>query len=271
MTADRPPARWFSGAEAEPIGLGCSGARVWALSDRAGRTVRYLKAERVEDAAPAVPGYGSVVGEAERARWVRSQGLPAPAVLDAGVDGGWQVMLSAAVPGIPMSALAGPAASSAVSGLAEMLASMHHLPTDRCPFRRDLDVLLDGAAAAVAVGAVRADDFDEQRSGSTPAALLALARRDRPAAEDLVVCHGDACLPNVLVDPESGRVTGLVDLGRLGIADRHSDLALAVRSLGDPQLNPGYGAAAAAEFLRRYPMRADPRLLDYYQLLDEFF
>jgi kanamycin kinase len=148
---------------------------------------------------------------------------------------------------------------------------MHHLPIDRCPFRRDLDVLLDGAAAAVATGTMRSDDFDAQRAECTPAELLALALRDRPASEDLAVCHGDACLPNVLIDPQSGHVTGVVDVGRLGVADRHSDLALAVRSLGDAHLNPGYGPAAAADFLGRYPVRADRRRLDYYQLLDEFF
>ncbi len=254
-----------------PIRHGLSGARVWALLDRADRTVRYLKAARSEDAAGDVPGYGTVIGEADRARWARSQGLPAPAVLDAGHDGGWDVMLSAAVPGVPMSELSGAAALSAVAGLADLLASMHHLPIDRCPFRRDLDILLDGAATAVATGTVHADDFDDLRGDCTPAELLAIAQRDRPATEDLAVCHGDACLPNVLVDPDSGAVTGIVDLGRLGIADRHSDLALAVRSLGDPELNPGYGAAAAGDFLRRYPDRADPRLLEYYQLVDEFF
>jgi Phosphotransferase enzyme family len=31
--------------------------------------------------------------------------------------------------------------------------------------------------------------------------------------------HGDYCLPNVLIDEES-RVTGYVDLGELGVADR---------------------------------------------------
>ena len=111
VTADRPPARWFGGAEAEPIRLGLSGARVWVLRDRAGRTVRYLKAKRGDDPDVAAPGHGTVVGEAARARWARAQGLPAPAVLDAGEDGGWQVMLSAAVPGVPMSELTDETAS----------------------------------------------------------------------------------------------------------------------------------------------------------------
>ena len=41
--------------------------------------------------------------------------------------------------------------------------------------------------------------------------------------------------------------------------------------MADPELNPGYGAEAAALLLRSYPVRADPRLLAYYRLLDEFF
>jgi len=41
---------------------------------------------------------------------------------------------------------------------------------------------------------------------------------------DLAVCHGDFCLPNVVLDPETLVVTGILDVGRLGIADRHLDL-----------------------------------------------
>lgn len=43
--------------------------------------------------------------------------------------------------------------------------------------------------------------------------------------EDLVVCHGDACAPNTLID-ESGRWVAHVDLGNLGVGDRWADLAI---------------------------------------------
>lgn len=48
---------------------------------------------------------------------------------------------------------------------------------------------------------------------------------------DPVVCHGDACNPNFLLD-EAGHCVGYVDLGRLGVGDRWADLAPALLSLG---------------------------------------
>ncbi len=48
----------------------------------------------------------------------------------------------------------------------------------------------------------------------------------RPSA----LVHGDACLPNVLIDGE--RVSGFIDCGAAGLGDRHSDLFWTIWSLG---------------------------------------
>jgi len=58
-----------------------------------------------------------------------------------------------------------------------------------------------------------------------------------PPIEQLVVCHGDACAPNALID-SSGQWSAHVDLGALGIADRWADLAVATWST---QWNYGTG------------------------------
>src|SRR3954449_2313667 len=76
------------------------------------------------------------------------------------------------------------------------------------------------------------DDLDEERRGWTRDRLVAELLATRPADEDLVVCHGDLTLDNVLFDPDTCRVTGVLDAGRLGVADRWVDLAIATRSLG---------------------------------------
>jgi kanamycin kinase len=80
----------------------------------------------------------------------------------------------------------------------------------------------------------------------------------------LVVTHGDFCCPNVLIDPESLTVTGVLDVGWLGVGDAYIDVATTVMTLGG-DLNPQYGGAAAVErVLRRvHADLADPRVADY--------
>lgn len=51
-----------------------------------------------------------------------------------------------------------------------------------------------------------------------------------PEPDRLVVCHGDPCVPNTLLD-SAGRFAAHVDLARLGVADRWADLAIATASI----------------------------------------
>jgi len=87
-----------------------------------------------------------------------------------------------------------------------------------------------------------------------------LGGRDVPEL-DSVVCHGDACNPNFLVD-EAGRCVAYVDLGRLGVGDRWADLAPALLSLG---WNFGEGWEPA--FLDAYGIAPDPGKQDFYTWL----
>jgi aminoglycoside phosphotransferase len=71
---------------------------------------------------------------------------------------------------------------------------------------------------------------------SSGAQLLArinneLGQRLAQEANDRVVCHGNACMPNFLMDPDTLRCTGMIDLGRLGTADRYVDLSLFLGNL----------------------------------------
>lgn len=91
----------------------------------------------------------------------------------------------------------------------------------------------------------------------------------RPQREELAVCHGDLCVPNVLFDPEPCAVSGVIDAGRLGVADRWVDLTIATRSLTSSQ-NPQYGARAADRFLRGCGVAPEPAKMEFYRLLDEF-
>jgi aminoglycoside phosphotransferase len=217
-----------------------------------------------------------LVDEHERLDWLAGTDLPSAEVLDWADDGETAILTTRAVPGVAMSDLPAEVVPDAVRSLGLFLHRLHGSPRDTCPFERWLAVTVPIARVRVDRGQVDEGDFDDERDGLSAEALLDDLVDRRPRAEkleldDLVICHGDACLPNFLVDPESLDVTGMIDVHRLGIADRHLDLALATRSISDTTLNPAYGPAAAEALLTAYGRTADPWRLDFYRLLDEFF
>jgi kanamycin kinase len=125
------------------------------------------------------------------------------------------------------------------------------LPFD---FTVDTAIALAQARVRVRVRAGLVDparDFHPEHAHLRPHGALAALRRLRPAVDsgDLVVCHGDCCLPNVLVSGTGGgmAVSGFVDVGELGVAERWWDLAVATWSL-DWNLGPGWEEL----FLRAY-------------------
>ncbi|MDT5015867.1 MAG: kanamycin kinase [Mycobacterium sp.] len=82
---------------------------------------------------------------------------------------------------------------------------------------------------------------------------------DSPPVEDALVCHGDACAPNTMID-DDGRSCGRVDLGALGVADRWADLAIATLSL-----SWNYPGDWEDELLEAYGVAADPARIEHYR------
>jgi len=85
---------------------------------------------------------------------------------------------------------------------------------------------------------------------------------DIPPVDQLVVGHGDACAPNTVLH-DDGSVSGYVDLGFLGTADRWADLALGSRSL-----EWNYGPGWEATYFDAYGIEPDPDRLAYYPPAD---
>ena len=243
-----PAARW------ERVTLGESGAGVW-------RSTRFVVKVQPRAAFPA----STLLQERERLRFFAGR-VPVPRVVGYEGNSEREVLAMTRVPGIPMSDPDAALHPERMVGLlARALRQLHALPVRECPFNMSLGVKLHLARERVAAGVVDEADFDDERQGQSAVQVFnALARR-RPATEDLVVTHGDACLPNFIVGGEY--VEGLIDLGRAGLADRHTDLALAWRST-----RGNLGDMYAGMFLDLYGREfVDEEKLEYYQLLDELF
>jgi aminoglycoside phosphotransferase len=130
-----------------------------------------------------------------------------------------------------------------------------------------LDRKLALAAENIAVGLVDEAEVDARGRAEDAPGLLRWLVEHRPAAEDLVFTHGDYCLPNILINSEHSGISGFIDLGRAGVADRYQDLALAARSL-----TYNFGPGWESLLWESYGLTSlDAAKLEYYVLLDELF
>jgi kanamycin kinase len=113
-------------------------------------------------------------------------------------------------------------------------------PTE-CPFSWSVDERVGRAA---------------RHGEAVPAELREAPPIDRP-----VVCHGDPCSPNTLISA-SGAFAAIVDVGRLGVADRWADLAVASMSL-----DWNYGEGWETVFFETYDIAPDPERIAFYRAL----
>lgn len=180
--------------------------------------------------------------EAERMRWARGW-VTVPEVLEQGQDAAHEWLVTGA---LPARSAVDPRwrddAATAVRAVGRGLRMLHEaLPVDDClwewgaPWR-----IAHAEARSIRV----ADDL-----------------RTPPPIDRLVVCHGDACLPNTLLD-DDGDPAGYVDLAALGVADRWADIAVASMST-----LWNYGPGWEDALIEAYGVTPDRPRLAYYRRL----
>ncbi len=181
------------------------------------------------------PSTGADLGrERVRLEWLAGR-HPAPEVVDHGEEGEAQWLVTAALPGESAVGDTWRARrSEAIHAIATGLRSLHAIPVDDFPEAWTPEVWV----------------------GRTPSSL-----GSRPAPDEPVLVHGDACAPNTLISAD-GRWTGNVDFGDLAVGDRWADLAVASMSL-----DWNFGEGHQDELFDAYGIAPDSERIAYYRAL----
>lgn len=147
-----------------------------------------------------------------------------------------------------------------------------------CPLRTSrLDERLKAARYRVEHQLVDLENVEPETFGpggfADPEELLRWLEQHKPE-EDLVLTHGDFCLPNVFAEGDT--LSGFIDLGKMGPADRWQDIAIVLRSLEDNFAGNYHGGKAFFSFepqmlLDELGIEMNEEKNRYYRLLDELF
>ena len=244
---------------AKAIVIGASRAQVYRLSD-AVRPVSFLKVSPRDELV-------TLADDAARLRWLADR-LPVARVLSYHEDATHSYLLTSAVPGVDAATLSERLETDTrhlVRLLAQGLRQIHAVNPTNCPFDHRLAREVEHARLQALRGLVNEADFDPERQTRSALDLFDELLATMPKDEDLVLTHGDYCLPNIMI--EGNRLSGFIDLGRAGISDRYRDLALARRSL-----IRNCGEEWVDLFFSEYGLpQPDEEKLAFYQLLDEFY
>ena len=251
----------LQGQEFSVDDVGLSGSTVWVFED---------KVLKIRNATEET--------ETEHAMLLWLEGrLPVPTVIFHEVTGGVDYLLMSKVNGdmaCDQKLMSDPVQLTQV--LADSLKQIWSIDISDCPVSGNLDRKLFAATAAVKNCEVDTDNAEPGTFGDNgfrdPAELLTWLMSERQE-EDLVLSHGDFCLPNIFI--KSGKLSGIIDLGRSGVADKWQDIALCYRSLKHNYAGK-YGAKAYEDYdpellFTALGMEPDWRKLNYYILLDELF
>ncbi len=221
--------------------------------------------------------YRSSENELAILRWIDCK-LPVPRIIESAHQDGYSFIL--------MSKMSGEMACSdnnlqnmeeTIKALATALKMLWQVDITECPFRNDIPEKLIQAKYQIENGLVDTDDLEEDtlsKEGFLDLWDLYNFLCNNKPTQDLVFSHGDFCLPNIFIS--NGDVSGLIDWGNGGIADRWQDIALCDRSLRHTYSK--YGLYSETEYQKykkilfnELEIEPDEEKMRYYCLLDELF
>ena len=142
-------------------------------------------------------------------------------------------------------------------------------PTDRSLTQKFKEIEEGLRNGTITMEQARQEETYGPSGFKTPAALFDWLVKHRPE-ENLVLSHGDYCLPNIMCNEQG--LTGYIDLGYAGVADPWVDIEMVQWSMWAN--STGQFGGKKRTFDRKYLFQAlgmelDEEKLRYYSLLSE--
>jgi len=239
--------------------IGESGSHVYAV----GRDM-FLKIDNSDSSVPM---------EANMLSWLCGK-LPVPKVIETHDDGENYYLLMSKVDGemacsddnmlVP---------ETTIRLLAEGIRMFQGTLSDGCPRIRDTDAMLKAAIASIENG-----DFDDHDWSWDLTADLGLTSTmavynylaNNKPKEELVLAHGDFCLPNVML--KDGCIKAFIDLGDCGVSDKWYDIMMCRWSIGYNLCSRNVIFTREYEdlFFDSLGVAPDEDKLKYYEILSTF-
>lgn len=205
-----------------------------------------------------------VRNEYQRLNWLQGR-FPAAQILHYSEDHKHQFLLTTAVPGVALFDTASDM-ETVITRYATIIRDLHNYPIADCPFISTIEDQIAFARTQRDSYSPDSSLLDPEFQGRSFAQLFQELLKYKPTASDPVLIHGDPYNDNILVDPQTGQLTGLIDVGHLAVADRYTDLAMIYDDVLDT-----YGETAWQRFLSLYslPELDTPRMY-FYRIFNEF-
>lgn len=113
--------------------------------------------------------------------------------------------------------------------LAKAIKLIQNVEISNCPFRSDLTYKLGVAEFNVKNKLLSAAPISEiGKELKDYNSILSYLQNNKPK-EELVFSHGDTSLPNIFFN--KGKVSGFIDVGECGVADKWFDIAICYKSI----------------------------------------
>lgn len=203
-------------AKAAPIGF--SGDQVFLIEE----------GYQSKDVVVKISDYFDVIEEAKNFEWLQ-QYTKVPKIYATGCIEKKYYIVMEKLPGVMFQEVfATMPLHEIVVQYACLLKQFHQIDYRGIPYNHDLQYKLKVVKENIKTNKVRPQYFERELqqmdSQSMYHKMLEYKRE-----EELVLCHGDFCFPNIIID--NGELSGYVDIMGLGVCDRYLDVAIAMRSL----------------------------------------